>query len=509
MTDPASLRPIRIHDTMHRAKRELETTEPGKVSMYVCGVTVYDLTHVGHARTFVFFDVVQRFLRHVGYEVTHVRNHTDVDDKIIARAAEKGVEALELSNHFIEEFDADMASLMVQPPDVAPRVSTHIPEIIELVAKLIEKEHAYVSEDGDVFYRVASFEDYGKLSRRKLEDMEAGRSGRVDVELQKEHPFDFALWKSSKDGEVAWESPWGAGRPGWHIECSAMSMKHLGEQFDIHGGGQDLVFPHHENEIAQSEACTGHDPMASYWMHVSMLNVDGTKMGKSLGNFWTTREVLEQFHPETLRFFMYTTHYRHVINYSVEALNEATRRMVYLYDALRRIDETLARAEVSPGDEPPTQEWVDRRGEQDIVPFMGRFEEAMADDFNTSLALSLLQEQAKIANDLTQSKKKPKPALVRTLLALRENLLTSGELFALLQEDPEAALLQLRDLSARALSLDKEHIEELIVQRENARAEKEWARADEIRDELMAMQVEIMDSPTGTTWRIHYQDVQA
>ncbi len=506
----AEIREIKIYDTMSRAKRVLEPIEPGKICMYVCGVTVYDLSHIGHARTFVTFDVVQRFLRHVGYDVKFVRNHTDVDDKIIARAAEKNIPALELSANFIDAFNEDMAALGLMPPDVEPKVSTHIPEIIEMVETLIEKGHAYAVESGDVFYRVSSFEGYGKLSRRELEDQEAGRSGRVgsdvDQKLDKEHPFDFALWKASKDGEVAWESPWGMGRPGWHIECSAMSTKHLGVHFDIHGGGQDLIFPHHENEIAQSEGCSGHDPLCNYWMHVSMLNVDGVKMGKSLGNFWTVRDVLEQFHPEAVRFFMYTAHYRNVVNYSLEALNEATRRVVYLYDALTRIDEALAKAGVSAGDEPPTQEWFDKRGEQVIAPYMDRFEEALADDFNTSLAISLLQEQAKIANDLTQSKKKPKTPAVRTLLAIRENLTTSAEVLALLQREPAEALLELRDLSARAMNLDIEVIEQKLVDRDQARADKEWARADEIRDELLAMQVEVMDSNEGTTWRIHYQE---
>ena len=321
MTDPRS---ITIYDTRSRAKRPLQTIEPGKIRMYVCGVTVYDLTHIGHARTFIVFDVVQRFLRHLGYDLTFVRNHTDVDDKILERARERGVDPLALSAEFIEALELDMGALGVARADVEPLVSTHIPQIVAMIQALIERDHAYATDVGDVFYRVRSFENYGELSRRSLEDMEAGRSGRVDDDaLAKEHPFDFALWKSAKpDDGVSWPSPWGEGRPGWHIECSAMAQAHLGERIDIHGGGQDLTFPHHENEIAQSEAASGQEPFAGHWMHVAMLNIDGEKMSKSVGNFWTTRDVLEIAHPEAIRLMMFQTHYRNQLNYSAEALDE-------------------------------------------------------------------------------------------------------------------------------------------------------------------------------------------
>lgn len=505
MQDSAPAKQLKIYDTLTRSKKILEPIEPGKIKMYVCGVTVYDLTHIGHARTFVFFDVVQRVLRHFGYDVTFVRNHTDVDDKIIKRANERGIDPLELSQSFIDALDEDMGRLLVQRPDIEPKVSTHIPEIIEMVEKLVEKGNGYATEAGDVFFRVKSFDGYGKLSRRKLEDMEAGRSGRVsNDDLQKEHPFDFALWKASKPGEPSWESPWGPGRPGWHIECSAMSSKHLGDEFDIHGGGQDLAFPHHENEIAQSEACSGCSQFVRNWMHVAMLNIDGEKMSKSVGNFWTTRDVLEAYHPEAIRFFMYTTHYRNILNYSTETLNEATRRVVYLYDALARIDATLERGGLSAGDEPPTQDWFDNKKGKEIESFFKRFEDSLADDFNTSLAISLIHEQAKMANDLTQSKKKPKPPVLRTLLALRENLVKAGALLALLQNEPGEALLALRDLAVKSMNLDVELIESKIAARTQARADKEWAKADQLRDELLEMQIEIMDGTNGTAWRIHY-----
>ena len=501
MTSPP--RPLHVYDTLSRQRRPLEPLEPGKIKMYVCGVTVYDYTHIGHARTFIFFDVVQRTLRHFGYDLTFVRNHTDVDDKIIARAAERGIDPLALSHEFILALEEDMARLDVAQADIEPKVSTHIDEIVEMISILMKKDFAYSAPNGDVYYRVGKFKGYGKLSKRQLEDMEAGRSGRVsdDDDSQKEHPFDFALWKHSKPGEPSWEAPWGAGRPGWHIECSAMSHKHLGDEFDIHGGGMDLTFPHHENEIAQSEACTGHAPMARNWMHVAMLTINGEKMGKSLGNFWTTRDVLEQFHPEAIRFFSYTTHYRHELDYSLGALHSATSRMVYLYDALARIDQTLALANP---DAPPSTTWFDERGAQTIAPYMDHFDSAMANDFNTSLALSLLQGQAKIANDLTTSKKAPTPQKVYTLRRLRDNLVNSAKILALLQDDPANALLRLRDLSVKALGLDAQKIEALIQQRTDARTQKDWARADQVRDELLGMNVEIMDAPGGTSWRIRY-----
>jgi cysteinyl-tRNA synthetase len=506
------LRQVTVFDTLSGGKRALEPLEPGKVGMYVCGVTVYDLTHIGHARVFVVFDVVQRFLRHLGYDVNYVRNHTDVDDKIIERANEVGQDPLELAQNFIEELDRDMAALGVDHADTEPKVSTHIEPIIEMVQTLVDNGHAYEA-DGDVYYRLESFEEYGKLSHRKLEDMEAGRSGRVETSDKKEHPFDFALWKKSKPdepnvNEPSWESPWGAGRPGWHIECSVMSTHYLGATFDIHGGGRDLVFPHHENEIAQSEGATGQE-FAKNWMHVGMVNVAETteegdeiqrKMSKSLGNFWTTRDVLKGFHPEAIRYFFHTTHYRKPITYSLENLQEATDRVEYYYTTMHRIDEALDRAGFSVDNPPPETDWASEAGES-LDSFDERFEEALADDFNTPKAIAVLGEVAKIGNELTQSKKKPSAEAAWTMYNVSACMHDAGSVLGVLGREPFEALLEIRDLKAAALEIDPSDIDLKIEQREQARADKDWQRADAIRDELAEMDVEIMDSAEGTTWR--------
>ena len=504
----AELRQVTIFDTLTDQKRPLETIEPGKVGMYVCGITVYDLTHIGHARVFVFFDVVQRFLRQLGYEVKYVRNHTDVDDKIIKRANEVGEAPLELAQRFIDALDVDMGALHVQHADVEPRVSTHIDQIVAMVKTLIDKGYAYEA-GGDVYYRVERFDGYGKLSHRKLDDMEAGRSGRVAEETAKEHPFDFALWKAAKEGEISWPSPWGEGRPGWHIECSAMSSEHLGENFDIHGGGRDLIFPHHENEIAQSEGASGR-PFANYWMHVGMVNVAEKdesgrtierKMSKSLGNFWTTRDVLQGYHPDAIRYFMHTTHYRNPITYSMENLDEASQRVEYFYTALDRVDEALGRAGFSAENPPPKTGWDANAGDV-LETFRERFEASLADDFNTPRALAVLGEAAKIANELTESKKKLSPERAWTLYQASAALYDAASVLGLLQTEPRVALRELRDLRVKVLELDADAIEQKIAERGEARANKDWGRADQIRDELAEMGVEIMDSPDGTTWRV-------
>jgi len=509
----ASLRPVKIFDTLRGEKDTLEPIVDGKISMYVCGVTVYDLTHIGHARVFVFFDVVQRFLRHLGYEVRYVRNHTDVDDKIIKRANEVGEDPLALAGRFIGELDADMGALGVAHADVEPKVSEHVQQIIDTVSTLVDKGFAYVS-DGDVYYRVEKFAPYGKLSHRKLEDMEAGRSGRVGEEgSQKEHPFDFALWKKAKPGEPSWESPWGEGRPGWHIECSVMSTEYLGATFDIHGGGRDLIFPHHENEIAQAEAASG-EPFANTWMHVGMVNVAETteegeeierKMSKSLGNFWTTRDVLQGYHPEAIRYFMHTTHYRHPITYSIENLEEATHRIDYYYTTMERIDRALARAGHSADNPPPEADWTTPEAGEIIETYMDRFDAALANDFNTPRAIAILGEVAKIGNELTQSNKKPSAEVAWTLYNVSARMYDSGGVLGILQREPAQALEELRDLRVGVLGLDREAIDEKVAARTQARTDKDWERADALRDELAEMGVEIMDSPEGTTWRIGKQ----
>lgn len=509
------LREITLFDTRSDKKRPFTPQEPGKVRMYVCGVTVYDLTHIGHARVFVFFDVVQRFLRHLGYDVCYVRNHTDVDDKILKRAKEQGIDPLELSAKFIDELDRDMSRLGLDSPTFEPKVSEHIDDIIEMVQTLVDDGYAYESE-GDVYYRVQSFDGYGKLSRRKLEDMEAGRSGRVEESDKKEHPFDFALWKSSTEEQLGWDSPWGRGRPGWHIECSAMSMKYLGESLDIHGGGRDLIFPHHENEIAQSEAASGTDPFANFWMHVGMVNVaekteDGDvierKMSKSLGNFWTTRDVLQGYHPDAIRYFMHTACYRNQITYAIENLEEATHRVEYLYTTIHRLDEALERAGFDAGLEEdggnPPEETKFVPGLEELVgEFMDRFDEVMANDINTPRGLAVIAELARAACEATQTKDTLGGYWPYTLLRMRQNLTDAGSILGILQRDPQVALKELRELRIEALELDPEEIDEKVAAREQARAEKDWAQADKLRDELDAMGVEIMDSPEGTTWRV-------
>ena len=496
---------IKIFDNLTNEKKAFIPIDAGKIKMYVCGVTVYDLTHIGHARVFIFFDVVQRFLREVGYEVKYVRNHTDVDDKIIRRAAEIGEDPLVLSQRFIEELDLDMGRLGVANADVEPKVSTHIPQIIAMTKTLIEKGLAY-DKGGDVYYRVRNFEGYGKLSGRKLSDMEAGRSGRVDEPTEKEYPFDFALWKSAKEGEISWDSPWGKGRPGWHIECSAMAGEHLGQTFDIHGGGRDLIFPHHENEIAQSEGSHG-CAFSNYWMHVGMVNVAETdaegkkierKMSKSLGNFWTTRDVLEGYHPDAIRLFMHTSHYSKPITYAEENLEEATLRTAYFYETLARLNEILEKA--------------GELEESELIPefastldtFSENFVGILSDDFNTPKAIALLGEVAKIGNELTLSKKKPKANQLWTMQKVKSCIAEAGRSLGILEREPESALLELRDLRVKILELDPEMIESKIVDRKAAREDKNWDLADAIRQELDEMGVEIMDGSHATSWRIKF-----
>ncbi|MFB6264114.1 MAG: cysteine--tRNA ligase [Bradymonadaceae bacterium] len=516
MDEPANEvapRPVEIYDTRTGQTPTLEPIEPGKVKMYVCGVTVYDLTHIGHARVYVFFDVVQRFFRYLGYDVTHVRNHTDVDDKIIDRAQEEGEDPLELAEHYIDEFKSDMDRLRVEDPDYEPRVSECVDDVIRMVETLEEKGYAY-EVDGDVFYRVEEFDDYGKLSKRDLDEMEAGRSGRTDEEIEqkKEHPFDFTLWKSSEPGEPSWESPWGEGRPGWHIECSVMSTKYLGPRFDIHGGGSDLIFPHHENEIAQSEAASGANPLANYWMHMGMVNVaeeneEGEiveeKMSKSLGNFWTTRDVLDQFHPDAIRYFLLSTHYRKPITYSVERLEEATDRVEYLYATRERIEETLDHAGYSdPSDIDGKGELVS--GTEEVVNgFLPKFEEALADDFNTSKALATIDELAKLGNELAESPEPVDDDRAYTLFLVENHLAkAAGDVLGFLEQTPADALREIREIQLADLDITVEQIEEKIAARKEARENEAYQVADEIRDELADAGIEIMDKAWGTIWRV-------
>jgi cysteinyl-tRNA synthetase len=477
---------LTIHDTLTGTKRPFEPIVPGEVKLYVCGVTVYDYAHIGHGRTFMTFDTVVRYLRHRGFTVTFVRNHTDIDDKIIHRAAERGEDPVTLAERFIAALDEDAARLGLVAPDIAPRVTQTMPEILGMIERLIERGHAYAA-GGDVYYAVESFADYGKLAHRRLDDMRAGE--RVAVDERKRNPFDFALWKAAKPGEPSWDSPWGPGRPGWHIECSAMSKKYLGVTFDIHGGGSDLQFPHHENEIAQSEGASG-CTLANWWMHSAMLNIDGEKMSKSLGNFWTLRDVLDQHHAETIRYFFLTAHYRKAVNYSHQNLEAARERVRYLHKARRGVAAALA--------------GVDAPAAPDRVALTGwlqRLHEAMDDDFNTPVALAVIQEAARNANEMLATRKLAKqPEVLARLAAIASFLDTVAEVFGVLAHDSSQTLLALRRQIAAQQGVDEGWVVERIAARRLAREARDFAASDAIRDELTARGVEIMDTPSGTEW---------
>ncbi|WP_343298276.1 cysteine--tRNA ligase [Pasteurella multocida] len=456
---------LKIFNTLTREKEIFKPIHANKVGMYVCGITVYDLCHVGHGRTFVCFDVIARYLRYLGYDLTYVRNITDVDDKIIKRALENNETCNQLVEKMIAEMHKDFDALNVLRPDVEPRATHHIPEIIAMIEKLIARQHAYVSANGDVMFDVESFKEYGKLSRQNLEQLQAG--ARVEIVNVKKNPMDFVLWKMSKPGEPSWPSPWGEGRPGWHIECSAMNHKELGEHFDIHGGGSDLTFPHHENEIAQS-CCAHSGRYVNYWIHSGMIMVDREKMSKSLGNFFTLREVLSLYDAESVRYFLLTAHYRSQLNYSEENLNLAHSALERLYTALRGTDPTAVATE----------------GQN----YLAAFREAMDDDFNTPKAISVLFEIAREINKL-----KNEDILKANALAARLRKLAG--ILGLLYQDPEQFLQSGSDNDEVAL------IEALIKQRNDARAAKDWASADAARNKLAEMGVVLEDNVNGTTWR--------
>lgn len=458
---------LSIYNTLTQRKEPFTPIEPGKVRMYVCGLTTYDYAHIGHARMLVAFDVVVRYLRAVGYEVTYVRNITDIDDKIIRRANENGEAFDALTQRFIAYTHEDEAALSILRPDIEPRATAHIAEIIAMNQALIEKGHAYAASNGDVYYSVASFPQYARLSRKNPDELMAG--ARIEVDEIKRDPRDFALWKAAKEGEPGWESPWGFGRPGWHIECSAMSTTCLGHTFDIHGGGSDLMFPHHDNEIAQSEAATGQH-FVNVWMHNGPVRVDNEKMSKSLGNFFTVREVLKQYPAEVIRYFLVASHYRSAINYSQENLQGA-------YASLERFYRTL--------------KMLEREGAQalEACAFEDRFHAAMQDDFNTAEALSVLFELAREGNRLRDED----PDRAAQLAALLRKL---GGVLGLLQANAEDFL------RSAGGEVDAAHVEDLIKRRKEARASKNWAEADRIRDELQALNVVVEDRNGVTTWRI-------
>ena len=458
---------LKIHNSLTRKKETFVPLEPGVVKMYVCGLTVYDYSHIGHARMFVAFDVVVKYLRYLGYQVTYVRNITDIDDKILRRANENGEYFEDLTARFIEATKEDESALFVARPDIEPRATAHIGEIIAMIEKLIDSEHAYRADNGDVYYAVRQFADYGKLSNKNLDELLAG--ARIEVGELKRDPRDFALWKVASDDEVGWDSPWGYGRPGWHIECSAMSTCCLGDTFDIHGGGSDLMFPHHENEIAQSEAATGQG-FARYWMHNGPVRVDNEKMSKSLGNFFTVRDVLQKYPAEVVRYLLVGSQYRSPINYSEQSLEQAAAALERLYLALRGLDTDNA------------MDLANSRYEK-------AFREAMDDDFNTAEALGVLFELARDINKSKEQDAEQAGKLGRLLVRL-------GSVLGILQGSAEDFLTQGNG------DVDAALIDELIAQRKQARADKNWALADQIRDRLNEMKVVVEDGADGSRWRI-------
>ncbi|ARG97384.1 cysteine--tRNA ligase [Legionella micdadei] len=451
---------LNLYNSLTRTKELFKPLKPGKIGMYVCGITVYDRCHLGHARSMVCFDVIVRFLRSQGYEVTYVRNITDIDDKIIVRANERGVSIDELTAQYINAMHDDARALNILPPNIEPRATNHIDSIIQLIKQLIDKGYAYVSDNGDVCYQVEQFADYGKLSHKDVDGLIAG--ARIDVVKEKRSPLDFVLWKKAKPGEPCWPSLWGDGRPGWHIECSAMAMHELGEQFDIHGGGLDLQFPHHENEIAQSEAASGRT-FANYWLHVGMLQVNNEKMAKSLGNFYTIEDVLKQHHPEVVRYFLLSSHYRSPLNYSEENLQNANKALTRLYQSIKDFNNIEENGELA-------ADWIEQ------------FNEAMNDDFNTPVALSILFQLSHEVNKTNS-------------LLLASTLKHAASILGLLVTPPEEFL------QAGLEDDEKTQVENLIQERLHARANRDWTRADEIRNKLLKQGIELEDSPTGTTWR--------
>ncbi len=456
---------LQIYNTLSKDKVPFEPIETGKIRMYVCGITVYDFCHIGHARVMVSFDVITRYLRARGWDVTYVRNITDVDDKIIKRAAENGETPDELTGRMIAAMHEDETRLSVLRPDMEPRATAHMDDILALVQTLIEKGFAYVASNGDVYYRVEKFEGYGKLTRQNIDELRSG--SRVSVEEAKESPLDFVLWKAAKPGEVSWGSPWGPGRPGWHIECSAMSKCCLGDTFDIHGGGPDLPFPHHENEIAQSEAANGVQ-YVNTWMHAGPVRVNSEKMSKSLGNFFTIRDVLEKYDAEVVRYFLAGVHYRSYIDYSEDSLKEARSALERFYQALASV------------------ECADSEPEND---FEARFYTAMDDDFNTPKALAVLFELVSELNRAVREDSEEAGRLAAQLKRL-------GGIIGLLQQSPDAFLKG----EDRAGELGADAIEALIVQRKEARANKDFALSDKIRDDLASQGVILKDDRAGTSW---------
>ncbi len=484
---------MQLYNTISRAKEPFVSRQPGKVAMYVCGITAYDLCHIGHARSSVVFDVLVRHLKHLGYDVTFVRNFTDVDDKIIRRANAENVTSDVIAERYIAAFYEDMDKLGILRPQAEPRATDYVTEMADLAKRLVETGHAYRTPSGDVYFRVRSFPGYGKLSGRDLEDMRAG--ARVAPGEEKEDPLDFALWKASKPGEPVWDSPFGPGRPGWHLECSVMSEKLLGLPIDIHGGGQDLIFPHHENEMAQSEAASG-KTFCRFWVHNGFVRINTEKMSKSLGNFVTIRDIYQRYLPEVLRFFLVSSHYRSPLDYSDHALDEAEKGLRRIYAAKAQLEAALTRSKWSgtalPADIP-----------QELTRLEEAFGAAMDDDLNTAQALGhvfgAVRLAGRVLEDKTLAKSRETADLARRLLA---DLAAWGEELGVFAQDSQAFLAALKACRAARLGIDPARVGALVAERQDARKAKDFARSDAIRDELAALGVTVMDTPTGPQWDV-------
>ncbi|WP_045213496.1 cysteine--tRNA ligase [Desulfonatronovibrio magnus] len=480
-----------IYNTISKKKEEFIPIEDNKVKMYVCGITAYDYCHIGHARSTVVFDVMVRYLRHSGYNVTFVRNFTDVDDKIIVRAARENMSSIDVAEKFIAAFYEDMDRLNILRADIEPKATEHIPEMINLIRNLEDKGFAYSVSSGDVYFRVRQMEHYGRLSGRNIEELQSG--SRVTPGEEKEDPLDFALWKASKPGEPSWESPWGAGRPGWHLECSAMSEKYLGIPFDIHGGGQDLAFPHHENEMAQSEAAFG-TQFVKYWVHNGFVRVNSEKMSKSLGNFITIRDILSEFHPEVLRFFLLTKHYRSPLDYSTEYLLEAEKALKKIYSCIDHLNTELSRTKWSKGGQ------FDQIMKE-VQAIQDKWKKAMDDDFNTAEALGHVFSLVRLTNRMLEDKSFRKSQTGKEImLFISESLTSWSKILGLFESKPDSFLEELKNIKCIRNKIDPDYIQTLLAKRQQARKDKEYALADQVREELTAMGIEVMDTPGGAKW---------
>ncbi|MEE2924901.1 MAG: cysteine--tRNA ligase [bacterium] len=485
---------IKITNTLTNSKEVFKPIQDGEVSIYACGVTVYDLCHLGHAMQAIIYDTIVRYLRYRNFQVNYVRNYTDVDDKIIDRAKERGISPLELSNEMIKACDDDLASVGVQPASSQPKVSDYIPEIISYIKTLIEKGYAYSTEKGDVYYEVRKKSDYGKLSNQKIEQLRSGQRILSDDENVKNDPLDFALWKSSKVEGASWESPWGLGRPGWHIECSVMSSQLLGNHFDIHGGGRDLVFPHHENEVAQSEAYSYPDcHYANYWMHSGLLTMNSQKMSKSTGNFLTIRDALKKYDFEVIRYNVFQVHYSSNVDFNAEKFGLALKRIYYFYKTIYRVNNLLNSSHDAPQKILP---------ELDIVKLEERFHDAMDDDFNMPRAFVVIQEIFSQINEILDRKGVKPKNKVYSLKKLKEIAIKFLDIFGLVQRPPEKFFKQIYQRLVESRGLDSKRVDFLLNARVKAREAKDYEESDRLRDELLQLGLQVQDTPKGQLWEV-------